>query len=88
MSVINICGVLIHTLPEQAETVKRLLEEKQGVEVHAVSDNGRLVVTVEKDTREETGETLNYFQNMDHVISASLVYQYFDDEVAEQEISQ
>ena len=88
MSVINICGVLIHTLPEQAETLKRLLEEKQGVEVHAVSDNGRLVVTVEKDTREETGETLNYFQNMDHVISASLVYQYFDDEVAEQEISQ
>ena len=88
MSVINICGVLIHTLPEQAETVKQLLEQKQGVEVHAVSENGRLVVTVEKDTREETGETLNYFQNLDHVISASLVYQYFDDEVAEQEISQ
>jgi len=87
MSVINICGVLIYTLPGQAVTVKQVLEQEPGVEVHAVSDNGRLVVTVEKNTREETGETLNYLQKLDHVISASLVYQYFDDEVVEQEIS-
>ena len=87
MSIINICGVLVHTLPEQKDTLKQLLEQEEGVEVHSVTDDGRLVVTVEKNSQEETGDTLNRLQNLDHIISASVVYQYFDNEVVEQEVS-
>lgn len=83
MSVINICGVLIHTLPGKTRAVVKELSQEPGVEVHTVTEDGRLIVIVEKETQEETGDTLNRFQNIDHVISTSLVYQYFDDEVTE-----
>lgn len=87
MSVINICGVLIHTVPGKTTAVVKRLENEPGVEVHNISDDGRLVVTVEKETQEETGNTLKKFQDIDHVISTSLVYQYFDDDVTEEELS-
>ena len=80
MTTINVCGVLIHTRTEYAEEVRAKLENEEGVEVHSVTDNGRLVVTVEKKTQQETGDTINDFQELDHVISTSVVYQYFDQE--------
>ena len=43
----NISGVLVHTHPEQAESVREQLVEIPGVEVHAISPEGRIVVTVE-----------------------------------------
>jgi len=89
VSVINVCGVLIHTLPEHSASVKLELETEPGVEVHSVTDDGRLIVTIEKDTQEETGHTLNHFSGMENVITASFIYQYFDqdDTVVEEEIS-
>jgi nitrate reductase NapD len=58
--------------------VQKQLEEEDGVEVHAVTDNGRLVVTIEKEDQQQTGDLLHKFQTLDHVITASMVYQYFD----------
>ena len=80
MSVINICGVLVQAVPRYAESVKSTLETEAGVEVHTVTDDGKMIVTVEKISQEQTGETLNRFQLIDHVLCTSLVYQYFDDE--------
>lgn len=80
METINVCGVLLHVMPAHIAAVRRLIEREPGVEVHAETDDGRLVVTVEKDRQQDTGDTLNRFQTMDHVVCASVVYQYFDDE--------
>ena len=87
MSVINVCGVLVQAVPRYTELVKAELESDPGVEVHTITDEGKMIVTVEKDTREQTGETLNRFQVMDHVLCTTLVYQYFDDDT-EQETQQ
>lgn len=84
MNTINVCGVLVFARPERIKTVRKKLEKEDGVEVHAVTENGRLVVTVEKDDQQQTGELLNRIQTLDHVISASMVYQYFD-QVSENE---
>ncbi len=80
MDTINVCGVLVFTQPEYVDSVRQQLELMDGVEVHAVTDNGRLVVTVEQDDQQQTGDTLTKIQTLDHVISASMVYQYFDQE--------
>ena len=80
MDTINVCGVLVFTQPKYLDDVKLNLEQIEGVEVHAVTGNGRLVVTVEKDDQQQTGDVLNKVQTLDHVISASMVYQYFDQE--------
>lgn len=79
MSVINVCGVLVRAQPGFSEAVRAGLEAEPGVEVHVVTDDGRIVVTVEQETRAQTGATLTALQHLDHVLSTSLVYQYFDD---------
>ncbi len=79
MITINVCGVLIFAHPKHVKDVQQQLETEDGVEVHAVTENGRLVVTIEKDDQQQTGEVLNRLQTLDHVISASMVYQYFDE---------
>lgn len=79
MSVVNICGVLVHAQPDYCNLVRKGLEAEPGVEVHAVTKDGRIVMTLEKDNRKQTGDALNRFQHIDHVLSTSLVYQYFDD---------
>ncbi len=84
MNTINVCGVLVFALPEHIKAVRKKLEGEDGVEVHAATENGRLVVTVEKDDQQQTGELLNRIQTLDHVISVSVVYQYFD-QVSENE---
>jgi periplasmic nitrate reductase NapD len=84
MNTINVCGVLVFARPEHIKTVRKKLEEEEGVEVHASTENGRLVVTVEKEDQQQTGDMLNRIQALDHVISASMVYQYFD-QVSENE---
>ncbi|HXK29251.1 MAG TPA: chaperone NapD, partial [Candidatus Binatia bacterium] len=44
----NISSLLIHAQPQRAEHVRAQLEQLPGVEVHAVTEEGRLIVTVEK----------------------------------------
>lgn len=78
MNTINVCGVLIFAHPDHMQDVQQQLEGEDGVEIHAVTDNGRLIVTVEKDDQQQTGDALSRFQTLDHVISVSMVYQYFD----------
>ena len=75
---------LVFAHPEYIKAVQEQLEGEDGVEVHAVTDNGRLVMTVEKEDQQQTGALLNRIQTLDHVISASMVYQYFD-QVSENE---
>lgn len=82
MMTINVCGVLVSTRPEHIEAVQIQLEKEDGVEIHAVTGDGRFVVTVEKEDQQQTGDVLGRIQALDHVVSASMVYQYFDQETA------
>jgi periplasmic nitrate reductase NapD len=84
MNTINVCGVLVFARPEHIEAVRKKLESEDGVEVHAATEDGRLVVIVEKEDQQQTGDMLHKIQTLDHVISASMVYQYFD-QVSENE---
>ena len=79
MSVINLCGVLVHAQPQYTGEVRTQLEAEPGVEVHAVTDDGRIVLTLEKTTRQQTGDALGQIEKFNHVLSTSLVYQYFDE---------
>ncbi len=84
----SICGVLVHARPEQAEAVQQRLLALPGVEIHAVTEDGRVIVTVEGDETFGAGDTLIQMQNLDGVLSAALVYQYSGTiEDTEQEVS-
>ena len=48
----NICGILVHTQPNKFDAVRERLLSVQGVEVHGMSEEGRVVVTLEEDNEE------------------------------------
>lgn len=76
----NISGVLIHARPENRERVKLQLEQVAGVEVHASTDDGKLVVTVEASADRTAADTVYKLQDMPGVIAASMVYHHFEDD--------
>ena len=73
---INICGVLIHAHPGHAQQVQERLMRHEGVEVHAVSDDSKLVVTIEHGERRHVVDTLTRLNNVEGVLSAAMVYQH------------
>ena len=86
MSKYNICSALVHVKQEMLDSVRQALESQQGVEVHAESDNGRLIVTIEDEYRKNIGERIMKFYEIEGVYSASMIYQFSDDDFNEQEL--
>jgi len=85
MSEFNICGVLVHAKNNCIEQVKNNLQSMAGVEVHEVTAEGRLVVTIEGESRHYVADTLTGFYNVEGVLSASMVYQFSDEISATEE---
>ncbi|MDP6567793.1 MAG: chaperone NapD [Alphaproteobacteria bacterium] len=78
MSGPNICGVLVHARPEQVDAVRQRVETLPGTEVHTITDDGRLVVTVEEDETTNAGDTVLALHRLEGVLNASLVYHHFE----------
>ena len=77
---VNIAGVVVRTRPEESKKVAENLIRMKGVEVHAISDEGNLVVTVEESSEEkQIVSTLQSLADVPGVIATSLVYSHSDD---------
>lgn len=76
--VINICGVLVHAMPGQASQVREKLLQYEGVEVHKVTEDGRLIVTIDHSDRHHMMDTINQLNNVEGVLSAAMVYQHHE----------
>ena len=70
----NLASVIVRTRPEQLEQVRSGLLALPGVEVHAVGEQGQLVVTVEDDDQRDISETMARMHDVKGVLSASMVY--------------
>ncbi len=54
----NICGCLVHTAPELAPSAISTMVALDGVELHAHSGDGRIVVVVEDTLERFASETI------------------------------
>jgi len=79
MNKYNICGVVIHAAQHKQQQIADTLSHQQGVEVHASTPEGRLVVTVESDDNYYVADTISSFKDIDGVLTASMIYQCSDD---------
>lgn len=75
----NISGVIIRAQPAQQAAVRDRLLAIPGVELHVEDDGGRMVVTVEDGEGWSTQDSLLQVHLVEGAMSASLVYQYSDD---------
>lgn len=76
----NISSAIVHARPGHAEVVRLALAAIAGVEVHAVSAEGKLIVTIESPGDRETADTFGAISQMDHVMSTSMVYHQTESE--------
>ncbi len=76
----NICGVLVHAVPDRLAEVSAALARVPGAEVHGEADNGRLIVTVEDTPNGAAVDGLSAIHRLPGVVAAALVYHYCEDE--------
>ena len=74
----NISSIIVYAKPIDLSSVRGSLEQIPGVEIHAVTDDGKLVVTIETDTDGETASTFDRINTMDGVMSAAMVFHQFE----------
>lgn len=74
----NISSIIVHAKPTELMSVRGNIEQIPGVEIHAVTDDGKLVVTIETETDGETASTFDRINVMDGVMSAAMVFHQFE----------
>jgi nitrate reductase NapD len=79
--------MVVRSRDNRVDDVRTSLLAIRGVEVHA-AESGRMVVTVEDENPGHVAETVTNIQHLDGVVSASLVYQYSDQQDTQQESEQ
>lgn len=72
----NITGILVSAHPGQTDALRDQLSALPGVEVHAVTPEGRMVVTVERPTDGEMTGAFDAIHRLPGVLSAALVYHH------------
>jgi len=73
----NICGCLVHAMPEKVPTLVSAIEASECCEVHAHED-GRIVVTVEDTDDRRASEIIMDMHQIPGVITVTLTYHHFE----------
>ncbi|MCP4292081.1 MAG: chaperone NapD [bacterium] len=79
----NISSVVIKTLPEHLESVKKSLEDSGLCEVHFSDDQGRIVAVIEGDDDADESEKLKKIADLPHIASADFSTTYIDPDVTD-----
>ena len=75
---LNICGCLVHAMPERADDIIAAINATEGSEVHA-HENGRIVITVEDTDDRRASEQIMDLHQIPGVITISLTYHHFEE---------
>jgi nitrate reductase NapD len=76
----NISSVIVIPQPERGDEVARALARIDGVEVAAVSPEGKIIATIEVAGDRETVETYEAIAALDRVLSVAMVFHQKEDE--------
>ena len=74
----NISSIIVHAKPTEIPSVRDRLEQIPGVKIHAATDDGKFVVTIETETDGETASTFDRINEMDGVMSAAMVFHQYE----------
>lgn len=80
----NISSVLVNARPERIPQVHDGLLALAGVEVHAVTEDGRLIVTIEADSDQAVANLFEAINQQPGVLSASMVYHQYESDPDEE----
>lgn len=75
----NICGCLVHVLPDRADEAAAAMDRMPGTEVHVRTEEGRFVVVVEDTDERFASDTIMALHQIPGVVSLTLTYHHFED---------
>lgn len=75
---LNICGCLVHTMPDMTESVIAAIDATEGGEVHAHED-GRVVITVEDTESDRASDQIMALHQIPGVLTVTLTYHHFEE---------
>lgn len=76
---LHIAGIVVHAQAARLDSVRRAIGEIPHAEIHAVSEQGKLVVTLEGAHTAEVAAQLSAIHALPGVYGAALVYQHHED---------
>ena len=76
----NISSAIIHARPGDVALVEAGLAALAGVELHAVSPEGKMIVTIETGDEGSNAATYQLIGQLDGVMSAAMVYHQTESE--------
>lgn len=74
----HITSLVIHAAPKSVEDIKQRLSALVGAEIHAVTDEGKFVVTLEGETQGSILDNVEAINAFEGVINSSLIYHQVD----------
>lgn len=80
----NISSVLVNARPEKVKQVQDDLLALAGVEVHAATDDGRMIVTIEADSDQAVADMFATINHQPGVLSAAMVYHQYESDPDEE----
>lgn len=81
---LNITSIILGVAPGDGAEVSALLAAIEGVEVHAIAEDGRMIVTIESGDEDNTSNTFEMIRQLPGVISAALVYHQYESDPDEE----
>ena len=81
----NISSAILHVVPARMAEAREALLKLPGLEIHAESPEGKMVVVLEDDDLEVAANNYVALHGMPGVASVAMVYQYSHDELVETE---
>jgi len=81
----NISSAIMYIAPERLDEACEGLSQMTGVEIHARSPEGKVVVTLEDDSTNSAADKYVALHGLPGVASVAMVYQFSDDESVDTE---
>ena len=80
MSEYHVSSLVVHAMADKTDSVKKLIEQIAGAEVHATSESGKIVVVVEGRNRSELADRFDQIKLLPSVLAATLIFHQVDDD--------
>jgi len=74
-SVLNISSAILYAKPGQEQALRTHLAQVQGVEIHASTDDGKLILTIESENDRSAVDAYEAIERMEGVLSIAMIFQ-------------
>jgi len=74
----NITSIIVHAKPTELASVRSKFEQIPGVEIQAVTEDGKFIVIIETETDGESASTFDRINSTDGVMSVAMVFHQFE----------